>query len=123
MSQLDGHNLFGSGPHHFIVHGLSERHNLHEAAGVDGGRITPLGRRPRKIEQRGRLLADSVGELETQRQAVEARLGKRGLTLVDHRGRSWANVVMLSFKPGEVRRLGARLALDYEIEYLQERGE
>lgn len=119
MSRFNDQPLFDSGPHHFLVHGLSQRHEIHPRPGGDGAALTALGTTPRHIEQRGTLLADDVAAMEQQRQAIEALLDGQTYTLIDNAGRSFQTVMMIAFKPGPVRRIGLRLAMDYRIDYVQ----
>ena len=119
MSSFGGEDLFGSGPHRFVVGGVSQRHEEHASPGRDGARLTVLGKTGRRIEHRGTLLDDGAAGLEAQRAAIEAAMTGEPRTLVDELGRTWSGVVMLSFEPGRVRRLGQRWAVDYTIEYAQ----
>lgn len=119
MSSYGGKDLFGSGPHTFTVHGLSQRHAEHEQPGVDGVQITAMGRTGRSIDQSGTLLADDIASLQSQLDAIEAAMTGEAGELVDHFGRSWPDVLMLEFKPAGVRRVGVRLAADYTVRYSQ----
>ncbi|MHB1156095.1 MAG: hypothetical protein ACYC26_04570 [Phycisphaerales bacterium] len=119
MSSYKGQNLFGSGAHHFVVQGVTVRHDEHVSPGADGAAITMLGRDPRKIEQRGMLLADDVAGLEAQlRRFADATGGVPG-TLVDELGRSHERMVLVEFKQSRVTRIGARLGINYVAQYVQ----
>jgi len=111
-------NLFGSGPCRFVVHGVVQRHAVHERAGGDGGAITALGKSVRKIEQIGALAADTLGQLQNQLDAIEAAMDGRSGMLVDSHGRTHSNVMMIRLGMGEIRRHGPRLTVDYHIDYL-----
>ena len=119
MSSFGGENLFGSGPHRVVVGGVSQRHEVHETPGADGVRITALGRTGRTIEQSGTLVADDAAALREQTGAIEAAMDGRAAELVDEMGRAWPNAVMLAFRPGPVRRVGPRVAVDYTVRYAQ----
>jgi len=119
MSRFKDQDLFGSGPHAFLVHGLEQRHAAHAPPGADGAVVTTLGRSPRRIEQTGTLFGDDLADLQAQLDAIEAAMDGQPGALVDDRGRTHGAVVMLRFAPGAVRRRGARLAVDYEADYLR----
>ncbi len=119
MSSFNAQPLFDSGPHHFLVHGLAQRHEVHDRPGSDGAALTSLGATPRHIEQRGTLLADHLSAMEQQRQAIESLLDGQTYTLIDEADRQFEQVMMTKFEPGPVRRVGLRLAMDYRIDYVQ----
>jgi hypothetical protein len=119
MSSYGGKNLFGSGPHRFVAHGLSQRHQTHEQPGADGVRVTPLGRSGRTLEQTGTLLADDLASLTLQAAAIEAAMDGVAAELIDDLGRSWPGTLMLEFLPGDVKRIGPRFSVSYTIRYTQ----
>jgi len=71
MSSFNGQNLFASGPHRFVVHGLTLRHATHESPGADGARVTALGRSARRIDQHGTLTADDIAAMQQRLDAIE----------------------------------------------------
>jgi len=119
MTSFDGDTLFDSGPHRFIIGGLTLRHTLQEAPGGFGAHLSSQGVEARPILQTGTLLANDADAIKAQIDAIEAKLDGQSHALVDDRGRTHANVVMLAFKPGPIEPAGVRLKLDYRIEYLQ----
>jgi hypothetical protein len=119
MSSYNGNDLFGSGTHRFVVHGVEQRHAEHELPAVDGARITPLGKSARRIDQTGVLVADDLEGMFAQRDAIEAAMDGQPAELIDDRGRPHRDVVMLVFDCGAIRRLGPRLAMDYTVRYAQ----
>ena len=120
MSSYKGQNLFGSGAHHFVVRGMTVRHDEHTSPGADGAAITTLGRDPRKIEQRGMLLADDAAGLEAQlRRIGDAMDAPTAGTLIDELGRSHGRMVLVEFKQSRVTRIGARLGMNYVAQYVQ----
>jgi hypothetical protein len=119
MSLFNGLDLFGSGPHAFVVHGLAQRHQTHEQPGADGVRLSVMGKTGRSIEQTGTLLADAVDAMQVQLDAIDGAMTGQPAELIDHLGRSWPNVLMIEFKPAAVRRVGVRLAVDYRVSYSQ----
>lgn len=122
MSRFGGEDLFGSGAHGFHVGGVEQRRVRHAEAGADGAALTVLGKGSRRIEQEGTLLADDVGGLAEQVTRIEAVMDGRKAELVDDAGRRWPNVMMLKFEPGAIRRKGARLAVDYRVQWEQVSG-
>lgn len=119
MSSFKGQNLFGSGPHCFAVGGLAERHEATEQPGVDGATVTPLGRGARRIEQTGALAADNPVGLVQQFEAIEAAMDGMAGQLVDDVGRVHEGVLLVSFEPRPMGRVGRRWACDYTARYLQ----
>ena len=113
-----GLDLFGSGPCRVVVHGRSQRHAAHERPGFDGATITTLGRTARRIEQTGALVGDTIGQLQSQLDAIEAAMDGEPGELVDPYGRTHAEALMIRFEPGEIARHGPRLTVDYTIDYL-----
>ena len=119
MSTFDGQDLFSSGPHRFHVGWLALRHVLQLTPEQRGVRLSSQGQSGRAIAQTGDLLADDSGQLTALTQAVEDKLDGRAAELIDDLGRCWKQVVMLSFEPAAVRRVGPRWAVRYRITYLQ----
>ena len=121
MSLYRGMDLFGSGPHSFVVRGREQRVAGHVGPGVDGERVTGLGRTGRRIDQRGTLWADDVSAMESLRDRIESVMDGETGQLVDDLERVHEGVVMLGFEAEAVRRVGVRLAMDYAVRYLQVR--
>lgn len=119
MSSLNGSNLFGSGPHTFTVGGRALRHATHDQPGADGQQVTTLGRTARQFEQTGTLTADDLDALTQQLDAIEEALGEPPAVLTDDFGRQWDDVILTTFRPQRVRRVGLRLAVDYRAFYEQ----
>ena len=119
MCEYAGVALFGSGPCRIHVGGVQQRRVEHAQPGVDGEAVTALGRGSRRLEQEGTLRADDAASLDEQLARVEAMVDGRLAELVDDLGRRWLGVMMVAFEPGEVRREGPRLAVDYRVRYVQ----
>lgn len=119
MSSFAGEKLFASGPHRFEVGGLSLRHVLAEPPGSRGVQLSSQGLHGRAIHQSGELLADTPAAIQKLLEAIEVRLDGLPHELIDDIGRSWRGVVMLSFAPESMTRLGSRRRVAYRIEYLQ----
>ena len=114
-----GEALFGDGPARVVAGGRRLRHAVQEGVGGEGERVVGQGVSGRELEQCGTLVADSVDELTTAMQGIEARLDGRVGELRDGQGRVWPGVVMTAFEPGEVMRLGVRWKVDYVVRYFQ----
>jgi hypothetical protein len=119
MILFDDENLFDSGPNRLTPGGLSLRHVLHETPGADGVQLTAHGRPGRAITQTGELMADDAAAMQSLTEAIEGKLDGQAHTLADTDGPTWPDVVMLSFEPQAVTRIGARVRLGYTIHYLQ----
>ena len=119
MSLFDGKDLFGSGRHVFEISGLSLRHALAEVPGGRGVQISSQGHSGRLITVKGELLGDSVEDIRLRWEAMESCLDGKACTLVDDRGSQWQQVVMLSFEPSVVERVGARWRCGYKLMFVQ----
>jgi hypothetical protein len=121
MVEVDGEALFASGPSRLIAGGLDVQQARQPAVTGDGVHVAHQGTGGRTIRQRGTLIGDDVDELAAQRAAIEAKLDGARHVLTDEAGRRWDAVMMLRFEPAEVKRVGARWKVDYEVTYLQVR--
>lgn len=119
MSRYRDQDLFGSGPHRFVVHGRAMRLVEHDLAGADGVKAAALGRTARRIDQTGTLVADDLAGLQSLMDAMESVIDGATGTLLTDTGQSLANVMMVEFEPGSIYRIGPRLAVDYQIQYTQ----
>lgn len=119
MSRYRDMDLFGSGPHQFVVHGLTMRLAEHELAGTDGVKASALGRSARRVDHTGTLIADDLAGLDALIGSIESAIdGQSGLLEMSD-GRTLSNVMMVQFDPGAMYRHGPRLAVDYQIHYTQ----
>ncbi|NJL31003.1 MAG: hypothetical protein HC898_04895 [Phycisphaerales bacterium] len=119
MIQFGEKNLFATGPSWAHIGGLSLRHALQQVPGGQGVQLSPQGRSGRSIKQRGELFGDSPEALSSQTRAIEAMLDGRAYRWCEEGVRELDDVVMLSFEPGPMRRVGTRWELTYRVEYLQ----
>lgn len=119
MTTFNGLDLFSSGPHRLEIGGRTLRHVLHQPPGSDGVQLGAQGRSGRAIAQVGDLVADDALQMGQLIDALEATMDGRPHDLVDEDGVVWSNVVMLSFEPQALTRLGARVRTHYRIQYLQ----
>lgn len=123
-STFAGAGIFNSGPHRF-VEGVSG------AQLVSNGRLFALdagsqaiGALESSVVVKGRLVAANESALWALRDAIAARVTfpvTRG-TLVDHSGRSYANMDFVSFTPGDRVDRGRQVSLAYEARFVSLRG-
>lgn len=120
-SSFAGLDLFGSGPHRFAMGAAGRlvvgalRPPSYDTHSVDMGAALEL-----RIVQRGRLVAATPAALWTLIDAVrvQAELPRNG-TLIDHHGRSWANMTLVRFElAGPISR-GRVASVGYTAEYLR----
>ena len=88
-------------------------------AGVDGVLSIDLGKRSRKIKQKGILRAASRQQMESRIEKISAFIDGNTHTLVTAGNRSFSDVRMDSFETGQIRESGADVVVDYEIVYTQ----
>lgn len=119
MPSFKAQSLFATGPARFHIHGLALRPTFVDTAGMDGTKITSLGRTARKIDQFGSLTADDVAGLQQQLDAIEGAMDGKGWDLIDDLGRTWPRMVMMEFRPSTVRRTGTRYTVYYALYYTQ----
>ena len=117
--KIDDVDLFSSGPSE-IVPGSWARKTIHRGlVGLDGEVVVDLGKRSRTIVQRGRLEANSSGELESNITVIEALIDGQTHTLVDAHLRTYSNVLVEEFSPQSPVTLGKNYWCDYRITYRQ----
>ena len=87
--------------------------------GLDGVLSIDLGRRSRRIRQRGTLRAVGRAEMTSRIDAIEAFSDGGTHTLVTAEGRSCANVRLDTFRELDRDVTGAGVAVAYEIIYTQ----
>jgi hypothetical protein len=117
-STFAGLSLFDSGPHRFAMERFG-RHYLEPDRGINTAPTTwDREQAEVTIVQRGRLVAGDDAALMALVDAVraQAELPRTG-TLVDHHGRSWASMTMLSFAPGERVDRGRTVSVAYTVLY------
>jgi hypothetical protein len=116
---LDGQNLFDE--QQLEIEPSSFRRDSIEKAvpGLDGVLSVDLGRRARKIEQRGVLRAKSRSQMNDRISAISAYMDGDTHTLVTGNGGEFANLRMDVFKVSNERADGGGIVVDYEIVYTQ----
>jgi hypothetical protein len=87
--------------------------------GLDGVLSIDLGRRGRKIKQRGVLRAGSRSQVNERIAAISAYMDGDTHTLVTASGEEFDNLRMDVFKVTKERTSGGGVVVDYEIVYTQ----
>jgi hypothetical protein len=87
--------------------------------GLDGVLSIDLGRRGRKIKQRGVLRASSRSQVNERIAAISAYMDGDTHTLVTASGEELGNLRMDVFKVTKERISGGGVVVDYEIVYTQ----
>lgn len=93
MTTYDGLSLFSSGPSELRTGRLQRRTDRRSLAGQNGQLAIDLGRDSRTIEQTGRLQADTLADLQSQIDAIEARVDGQVRLLVAPSGASHACLI------------------------------
>lgn len=116
---LDGQNLFDEQQLE-IEQDSPNRDSIEKAvAGLDGVLSVDMGRRARKIRQRGTLRAQSQTQMNTKINVISAYMDGKTHTLVSNEGETFENLRMDSFKVNRKRAGGSGMSVDYEIVYTQ----
>jgi hypothetical protein len=117
--KLDGKQLFGVGEHTLQVGSWGREAIEKRFAGVDGVVSVDLGRRGRKIRQRGWLTAASKAALQKKCEKISAYIDGQAYELVDANGTVYGKVRMDSF--GLLREICAAspVRCEYEVTYTQ----
>ena len=116
---LDGKALFDEQDLQIDPGGI-ERDSVERAvAGLDGTVSIDLGRRSRKLRQRGVLRAVGRAALNGRVDAIMALVDGDPHTLVTANGRRYANLRIDAFKLLDERVTGAGVVARYEIIYTQ----
>jgi len=116
---FNGLSLFESGPSETEPGALESRDAVGSSPGVAGSHVVGQGVQPRRIVQRGRLVADDDAAMRSQIDAIAAQVGRGSATLIDEHGQAWPGCIMQRFDPAPAERLGPRLSASYTITYLQ----
>jgi hypothetical protein len=116
---LDGQNLFDEQQLE-IEPGSITRDSIERAvAGLDGVLSIDMGRRGRKIKQKGLLQAKSRMQMDNRINAISAYMDGNTHTLAISDGEQLNNLRMDSFKVSKERAGGNGIVVDYEIIYTQ----
>ncbi len=116
---LDGQRVFDEGE--LQVEWASVRQDSVERAvpGLDGVLSINLGKRSRKIKQRGVLRASSQSKMNNRIMAISAFINGNTHKLVISGDREFDNLRMDTFKVTDERTSGNGVVMDYEIVYTQ----
>lgn len=87
--------------------------------GLDGVLSVDLGRRVRKIEQKGVLRAKSRSQMNSRISTISAYMDGDTHTLVTNSGEKYDNLRLDVFKVNKERADGGGIVVDYEIVYTQ----
>ena len=116
---FDGEALFGSGDH-LVEPGSWQRSTLERGfGGLSGVVSVDLGRRQRKLKQRGTLSAASVPALLAMTERISAFIDGQAYEMVDQNGSSHGEVRMDSFTLVGSISLANQASCKYEIVYSQ----
>ena len=116
---LDGQRLFDEQGLEIEPGSFSRDSIGRTAAGLDGVLSIDLGRRGRKIKQRGVLRAQSRVKLNERINVVASYMDGDTHALVTVSGECFSNLRMDTFKITGQRVNGSGLCCDYEIVYTQ----
>ena len=116
---LDGKNIFGHGDHTLQVGSWGRETMERRFAGVDGMVSVDLGRRGRKLKQRGWLTAASKAALQKRCEEISAYIDGQAYELVDTNGTVYAKVRMDSFGLLTQVCTASPVRCEYEVTYTQ----
>jgi hypothetical protein len=116
---LDGQSLFDEQQLEIEL-GSFKRDSIEKVVpGLDGVLSVDLGRRVRKIEQRGVLRAKSRSQINNRISTISAYMDGDMHTLITNSGEKYDNLRMDVFKVNNERAESSGIVVDYEIVYTQ----
>ncbi len=116
---LDGQALFDTQSLEIEAGSFSRDSVERTVPGLNGVLSIDLGRRNRKIRQRGTLRASSRARMDERISEISACMDGGTHTLVAANGRQFSNLRMDSFKVNDERSDGTGISVNYEIVYTQ----
>lgn len=116
---LDGQNLFDEQDLKIERSSVSRGSIERTVSGLDGVLSIDLGKRGRKIKQRGVLRAKSQSQMNDRIIAISACMDGNTHTLVTGGGEEFDNLRVDTFKVTKERVSGSGLCCDYEVVYTQ----
>lgn len=116
---IDGQMLFDEQDLEIEAGAFSRDSIERKVPGLDGVLSIDLGRRGRKIKQKGTLRAKSRTQMNERVNAISAFADGDTHTLVTDNGETLDNLRMDSFKTSKERTDGIGIVVDYEIIYTQ----
>lgn len=119
MITYNGLDLFSSGPGLVEPGAIEGRDAVADSPGSIGASVVSQGVAPRRLIQRGTLVADDSDALQALIDAIQDQVSAGAADLIDRHGKVWPDCLMQRFETGVFHRLGPRMATAYEITYLQ----
>lgn len=119
MITYNGMDLFSSGPSAIDPGPNETRDAAASAPGAVGATVVTQGLLPRKLVQRGTLVADDAEALQALIDSIQQQLGTATATLIDQHGKAWSDCLMRQLEYDLFSRIGPRISTNYEITYLQ----
>ncbi|MBL8765353.1 MAG: hypothetical protein JNM07_13920 [Phycisphaerae bacterium] len=116
-----GAGLFNSGPHRVQQQRIGEDVVSLFKLGTPGPGSVAIGPLERRVTVTGRLVAASDAALWSLVDAIAAQLQDPPLTgtLVDHHGRTWADLSFVLFTPEDRTDRGRVVSLGYAAEFVR----
>ena len=116
---FNGQAIFGAGRHALRPGSWRRESTDRGFAGLDGVMSVDLGRRERKLKQRGVLSAGSIAALVELIENVSAHIDGQCYQLLDQHGVAYSNVRMDSLSLLSPIAVGSQSQCEYEIVYTQ----
>ena len=116
---LDGQNLFDEQQLDIEMGSFNRSSIERTVTGLDGVLSIDMGKRSRKVEQKGSLQAQSRMQMNNRINAILAFIDGKTHTLTKSDGETINNLRMDSFKVSKERTGGGGIVVDYEIIYTQ----
>ena len=116
---LDGYALFDAQSLEIDVGSFSRDSIERTVPGLNGVLSIDMGKRSRRIRQRGTLRAKSRAQMDQRISEISAYMDGGTHALVAADGRQFSNLRMDSFKVNDEHADGAGISVDYEIVYTQ----
>lgn len=119
-STFGGVAHFNSGPHRFVVKRLGRLVQGPFQTALDLPYSTDRGPAEVAVVQTGRLTAATNAALWTLIDSIHAKAESgTTATLIDHHGRQWTNMQMISFKMEDRIDRGRVYSVRYKVDYLR----
>jgi hypothetical protein len=116
---LDGHVLFDEQQLEIKADSFNRDSVETAIPGLDGVLSVDMGRRGKKVKQKGSLRAKSQLQMNDRISVISAYMDGKMHTLVTPAGEEFDNLRMDSFKVDKERKDGGSIVVDYEIVYTQ----
>ncbi len=116
---LDGQSLFDQQQIEIEIGSISRDSMERTITGLDGVLSIDMGRRSRKIKQKGTLIAKSQLQMDKRISAISNYMDGDTHKLVTDSGQEFDDLRMDVFKVSKERTSGGGMVVDYEIVYTQ----